>query len=156
MSLKGIMSVSGQSGLYKVVSQTKSGFIVESMTDHKKTVVQSTQKISMLNDISIYTTKEDMPLNEVLLKIKEASGDNLPVNSKSEPKELKNYFKTILPDYDEERVYASDIKKIVSWYPLVKDILTKEEEPTEKASEDEIADEKAGVEPSSEDKGYKE
>jgi hypothetical protein len=104
----------------------------------------------MLNDISIYTTKEDMPLNEVLLKIKEASGDNLPVNSKSEPKELKNYFKTILPDYDEERVYASDIKKIVSWYPLVKDILTKEEELPEKASEGEISTEETSTEPASE------
>lgn len=135
MSLKGIMAVSGMSGLYKVVAQTKSGFIVESMADKKKSIVQSTQKISMLDDISVYTTDEDKPLNEVLWAMKEKSGDLLPVNSKSEPTELREYFKTIVPDFDSERVYASDIKKIISWYSLLKDIVTKEEGEKEKTEE---------------------
>lgn len=125
------MSISGLGGLFKVIAQTKTGFIVESLTDKKKSIVHSSQKVSMLDDISVYTTSDDKPLKEVLWTMKEAAGDSLPVSSKSEPMELKKYFKTVVPDFDEERVYASDIKKIVSWYGLLKDILTKEDEPKE-------------------------
>lgn len=138
------MSISGMSGLFKVVAQTKSGFIVESLIDKKRTAVQSTQKISMLDDISVFTADGEKPLKEVLLSIKEKDKDKLPVNPKSEPAELKSYFKTVIPDYDEERVYASDIKKIISWYGLVKDIVTKEEEPKEQEAAIGEEKEKAG------------
>ena len=131
MSLKGIIAVGGMSGLYKVISQTKTGFIVESLNDQKKTVIQSTQKVSTLEDISIYTASGEKPLKDVLILMKEK--ESIPVNPKSEPAELKKYFKTIVPDFDEERVYASDIKKIISWYQLLKEIVDqKDEEAGEK------------------------
>src|SRR6185436_6114335 len=133
MSLKGIIAVGGMSGLFKVLSQTKSGFVVESLNDQKKTVIQSTQKVSSLEDISVYTASGEKPLKEVLMLMKEK--ENIPVTPKSEPSELKKYFKTIVPDFDEERVYASDIKKIVSWYQVLKEILNeKDEGPGEKES----------------------
>ncbi|MFI5218500.1 MAG: DUF5606 domain-containing protein [Bacteroidia bacterium] len=131
MSLKGIMSVSGQGGLFKVVTQTKSGFVVESLADKKRTVISTTQQISMLDDISMFMTDGDKPLKEVLLTIKEKNGNDVPVNPKSEPAELKKYFKSVFPTMDDQRVYVSDMKKIISWYGLLKDIITKEEEPKE-------------------------
>ena len=134
MSLKGIISVSGLPGLYKVLTQTKSGFIVESLTDQKRTPVSSTQKISMLEDISIFTITDDIPLKEVLLKIKSIENDTPVISTKSDSKKLRAYFKAVLPDFDEERVYTSDIKKIISWYNFVKDIL--EEETPEDKNED--------------------
>jgi hypothetical protein len=133
MSLKGIIAVGGMSGLYKIISQTKSGFVVESLIDQKKTIVQSTQKISTLEDITIYTTSGDKPLKDILLSMKEK--ENIP-NPKSEPAELKKYFKTILPDFDQERVYPSDIKKVILWFQLLKEIIGQEEkDSTEKISE---------------------
>lgn len=146
MSLKGIMSISGLGGLFKVIAQTKTGFIVESLTDKKKSIVHSSQKVSMLDDISVYTTSDDKPLKEVLWTMKETAGESLPVSSKSEPTELKKYFKTVVPDFDEGRVYASDIKKIVSWYGLLKDILTKEEEPKEAETVSEVSSPKEETE----------
>lgn len=128
MSLKDILSISGIGGLHKVVAQTKNGFVVESLVDKKRTAINQTHKVSMLNDISVFSVKEEKPLKEVLLLMKEKNGDQLPVTPKSEPSELKKYFKSVFPDYDEERVYVSDIKKIISWYPLIKDVISKEEE----------------------------
>lgn len=135
MSLKGIIAVGGMSGLYKVISQTKTGFIVESLNDQKKTIIQSTQKVSTLDDISIFTVSGEKPLKEVLLLMKEK--ENISVTPKSEPAELKKYFKTIVPDFDEERVYASDIKKIVSWYQLLKEIINQKDEGTAEKVSDE-------------------
>ena len=138
MSLKKIISVGGMSGLYKVITQTKTGFVVESLNDQKRTVVQSTQKISPLEDISIYTVSGEKPLKEVLLLMKEK--ENIPVGPKSKPEELKNFFKTVVPDFDEERVYVSDIKKIISWYELLKEIINqKDEDPEGKHTEEKIS-----------------
>jgi uncharacterized protein DUF6852/uncharacterized protein DUF5606 len=135
MSLKKIISVGGMSGLYKVITQTKTGFVIESLNDQKRTIVQSTQKISTLEDISIYTVSGEKPLKDVLLLMKEK--ENIPVHPKSEPGELKKFFKTIVPDYDEERVYVSDIKKIILWYGLLKEIINqKDEGPAEKIGEE--------------------
>ncbi len=143
MSLEKIMSVAGKPGLFKVVAQSKSGFVVEALTDNKRTVVDASQRVSMLEDISIYTLAEEKPLNEVLQAIRDKDGDQVPVNAKSSPADLKNYFKTILPDYDEERVYLSDIKKMISWYSLLKDF-TFEAAETESESEGEGDDQAAG------------
>jgi hypothetical protein len=133
MSLKGIIAVGGMSGLYKIISQTKSGFVVEALIDQKKTVVQSTQKISTLEDITLYTTSGEKPLKDILLSMKEK--ENIP-NPKSEPAELKKYFKTIVPDFDQERVYPSDIKKVILWFELLKEIISEEErDSTQKISE---------------------
>jgi hypothetical protein len=137
MSLKGIMSIAGMSGLYKLVAQTKSGFVVESLTDQKRYPISSSQKISMLDDISVFTKGGDMPLKEVLLKMKEHDAEAAKADPKGNPDALKKFFKKVLPDFDEEKVYTSDIKKMVIWYQLVKD-LVKEEEPEEKDKDVEV------------------
>lgn len=119
MKLKDIISVSGMSGLYKVVAQNKNGLIVESLVDEKRLPVSASQRVSSLVDIAVYTKTEEMPLREVLKKIQAADGGKLTVDPKADPKILKAYFKTIVPDFDEERVYLSDIKKILIWFELL-------------------------------------
>ena len=119
MELKDVISVSGMSGLYKVVAQSKNGLIVESLTDEKRMPVSATQRVSSLVDIAVFTKKEDLPLREVLKKIHETDGGKLNVDPKGDAKVLKEYFKKIVPDFDEERVYPSDIKKILTWYELL-------------------------------------
>ncbi|NNC84557.1 MAG: DUF5606 domain-containing protein [Bacteroidia bacterium] len=131
MSLKGIMSIAGKPGLYKVVAKMASGFIVEGLEDDKRIPVTSTHKISMLDDISIFTEEGDINLKEVLAKIKEGNTDGISVTSKSSSDELKKFFASVLPHYDKDRVYVSDIKKIVNWYALVKDIFDVEDEDEE-------------------------
>ena len=121
MELKDVISISGMSGLYKVVAQSKSGFIVESIADGRRSPVSSTQKISTLGDISIFTTKDELPLREVFLKIKQADGEKPAVSSKAGHDDLKKYFKNIVPDFDEQKVDPSDIKKVVAWYELLHD-----------------------------------
>ena len=119
MELKDVISISGMSGLYKVVAQSKGGFIVESLADGKRSPVSATQRISTLGDISIFTKKDELPLREVFLKIQEANGGKAGIDAKAAPEELKKYFKTLVPDFDEQRVYPSDIKKVVAWYELL-------------------------------------
>src|SRR5688572_12488710 len=131
MELKDVISISGMSGLYKVVAQSKGGFIVESIADGKRGPVSSTQRISTLGDISIFTTKDELPLREVFLKIQETNGEKTGVDPKASNDELKKYFKGIVPDFDEQRVYASDIRKVISWYEMLKgkvDFAKKEED----------------------------
>ena len=129
MGLKKIISVSGMPGLYKVLAQTKSGFIVESLADQKRSHVASTQRISMLEDISVFTKTDDLPLKDVLLRMKEYSAGNMITDPKSDPAELRSFFKNVITDFDEDRVYPSDIKKIIIWFHLVKDDIEKEDEP---------------------------
>ena len=122
MELKDIASVSGKGGLFKVVSPTKSGVILESMDESKsKLVASSNQRISILSEISIYTnTKEgSTPLLEVFQKIKKDFGDDLGIDAESDGSELKAFLKSVLPEFDESRVYVSDIKKLVKWYGIL-------------------------------------
>lgn len=119
MNLTGIIYIAGMSGLFKVIAQTKNGFVVESLIDQKRMPISSSQRVSSLEDISIFTKGENMPLADVLTKIKENSATL--IDTKSDSKTLRSYFKTIVPDYDEEKVYDSDIKKLLTWYSLLKD-----------------------------------
>ena len=140
MNLKGIISIGGHSGLFKVVSQSKFGLIVESLIDGRRMPAYTSQKVSALADISIFTTDEDAPLSEVFKKIYEKENGKEAIDAKSSNEELKKYFKEVLPEYDEDRVYVSDIKKVISWYNLLhgKDLLNKpEEEPEEESSAEE-------------------
>tara|TARA_B100000989_G_C19352994_1_gene389928 strand:- start:63 stop:575 length:513 start_codon:yes stop_codon:yes gene_type:complete len=126
MELKDIASVSGKGGLFKILSPTRTGAVLESLDNQKKKmIVGAHSKVSVLSEISIYTTDADgsKPLEEVLKKIhKEFNGDT-DLNSGSAPDELKSFLKFILPEYDEARVYVSDIKKLVTWYAiLVKEV----------------------------------
>ena len=135
MDLKDVISISGMSGLYKVVAQSKKGFIVESLADQKRMPINSTQPISSLVDISVFTKDEDMPLKNVFRKIQETDGDKLSIDPKGDGKILKDYFKKIVPNMDEERVYPSDMKKILTWYSLLsgKIDFTAKEEPEEES-----------------------
>jgi hypothetical protein len=122
MKLAEIASVSGKGGLYKVVSTTKSGLILESLDDAKtKLVATGNHRISILHEISIYTTTKEgtVPLGDVLTKIHKAYGTDTGVDPESDPAELKAFIKSVLPEFDEERVYVSDMKKLVKWYAIL-------------------------------------
>ncbi len=119
MELKDIISVPGLGGLHKVIGNNKTGFIVESLVDGKRTMVNGTQRIMTLVDVAIYTTEEEKPLREIFLKIQEVEGDKLSVDPKDDDASLRNYFKKIVPNYDEERVYVSDIRKVLNWFKLL-------------------------------------
>ena len=139
MELKDIIAISGMSGLYKVSAQTRSGVIVESLADGKKTPVGTNHRISSLADISVFTKTDDLPLWQVLKTIHAKTEGTVSVDLKAEPDVLKKYFKGIIEDFDDERVYASDIKKMLSWYLQLKDKLDfeklgKEEETEETAA----------------------
>ena len=115
-----ILSVSGKPGLYKLISISKNLNIVESLLDGKRIPVYLIEKVVALDDVSIYTTGEDMPLREVFRKIKEKeNGEKSVLGSKSSNGEVFRYFEEILPNYDTEKVYASDIKKILNWYNIL-------------------------------------
>ena len=128
--LKGILSIAGQPGLFKVISEGKNNVVIESLLTGKKSTAYADAKMSTLEDIAIYTLEEDMPLKKVFKKIaaKENGGQAIP--SKSSPEELKKYFSEVLPEYDKERVYVSDLKKVVTWYNLLNErgLLVFEEE----------------------------
>jgi hypothetical protein len=122
MELKEIASVSGKGGLFKIIKPGKTGVILESMDETKtKLVVSGTQRMSLLSEISIYTTTKEgtEALVEVLKTIKGKFGANLDVTPESEPAKLKSFLKSVLPEFDEDRVYVSDIKKLVKWYAIL-------------------------------------
>ncbi|MGI6047727.1 MAG: DUF5606 domain-containing protein [Petrimonas sp.] len=115
-----ILSVSGKPGLYKLISTSKNLNVVESLIDGKRIPVYLTEKMVALSDVSIYSTEDDIPLREVFQKIKEKeNGEKTVLGSKSSNKEIFAYFGEILPNYDTDKVYASDIKKILSWYNIL-------------------------------------
>ena len=120
--LKEILSISGKPGLYKLISQGKNMFITESLLDKKRIPVYAKDKVVSLGDIAIYTEDEEVPLIQILNKIKEKeSGEKINFDPTTKPDELRGYFAEILPEFDRERVYPSDIKKIMSWYNILTD-----------------------------------
>jgi hypothetical protein len=116
MDLKEIMSVSGQSGLFRFVSQGRNGIIVESFTDKKRNFVSASQKVNSLADIAVFTDNEEVPLKDVFKKIHELEPGIPAPDAKSSPDILKKFMEKVLPNYDRDRVYISDIKKMVTWY----------------------------------------
>jgi hypothetical protein len=131
--LKKILSISGKPGLYELVSQGKNMLVVENLKDKKRIPAYSHEKIISLGDIAIFTDENEVPLKEVLLSIKEKEGGNKSsLDPKSNNNVLREYFASVLPNFDRERVYPTDIKKIISWYNLLietgkDDILQKED-----------------------------
>lgn len=135
MTIADIATVSGKGGLYKVLAPTKSGVILESLDEAKSKMVATTNhRLSLLHEISIYTTTKEgnVPLEDVFKKVQKDFGDDPGVDSNSDSDELKAFMKSILPEYDEARVYTSDIKKLVKWYRLIRkfapEILTESED----------------------------
>ncbi|MBN2667981.1 MAG: DUF5606 domain-containing protein [Bacteroidales bacterium] len=119
MTLDGILAISGEPGLYKMVSQTKNGIIVESIETKKRIPAYASNKISSLEDIAIYTENDEVLLREVFQKIKDKTNGTQAVSHKASNNEIKDFFKTILPNYDEDRVYISDMKKVFRWYNIL-------------------------------------
>lgn len=130
MTLKEILSISGKPGLYKLINNTSNAIIVESLLDGKRFAAYSNSKIIALEDISIYTEDEDMPLKEVLKRIFEKENGAQALSHKADTEKILAYFEEIVPEYDHNRVYVSDMRKIIQWYNLLADkkMLSFEEE----------------------------
>ncbi|QKZ12685.1 DUF5606 domain-containing protein [Spirosoma sp. KUDC1026] len=123
-ALKQIANVAGYSGLYRILKPGRAGVIVESLDDKKaKTMMGPTARVSVLNDISIYVDDNDeqsMPLSDVLLVINEKYGENLTADPKGSNEELAEFMTSVVPNYDRERVRPTDIKKLISWYNILR------------------------------------
>lgn len=119
MNLNAILSISGKPGLYKLISRTKSGALVESLIDKKRMPAFSNERISSLKDISIFTEGEDIPLIDVFQNIYRTENGGKCIDHKSDEKTLKEYMAKVLPDYDKDRVHLSDMKKLFAWYNIL-------------------------------------
>ena len=136
MNLEGIISINGMPGLYKVVGQMKNGVVAESLTDKKRTPIYSHQQISSLEDISMFTTGDNKPVSEIMKTIFDKEKGGACIDHKADEKEVVNYFTSILPDYDKERVHSSNMRKLFNWYnTLQKTGNLKEREAGEKGEE---------------------
>ncbi len=138
-----ILSVTGRPGLYKLISTSKNMNIVESLNDGKRIPVYMHEKVVALSDVSIYTNEGDTPLRDVLKTIKEKeNGNKVALNSKSSGQDFFSYLEEVLPNYNKESVYASDVKKIISWYNiLIENNIDLEEEVKEDETSEEVANE---------------
>ncbi len=146
MELSKILAITGRPGLYKMLAQTKNGLVVESLLDGKRLTAFSHERISSLEEISIFTTDEDLPLKDVLKKIYDKQNGEKAISHKSDAKELKEFFKEAVPNYDEENVYASDIKKVIQWYNLLQEHNMLEFEDEEDKPAEEKVDESESTE----------
>lgn len=144
MDLSKILAISGKPGLFKMLAQTNNGLVVESLLDGKKFTAFSHERISTLEEISIYTDDEDMPLKDVLKAIFDKQDGKAALSHKSGSNELKAFFEEAVPNYDKENVYVSDIKKVINWYNLLaeKEMLEFEEEKAEVAEAEKSIDKK--------------
>ena len=135
MNLEKILAISGKPGLYALKVQTRTGFVAESLIDGKKITVGLRSNVSLLSEISIYTHTEEKPLAEVMRTIAIRENEGLTISHKESNDKLLTYFKEILPDYDEDRVYPSDVKKVLNWYNMLqaKGLVSKEEPKIENA-----------------------
>lgn len=136
--LKEILSISGKPGLYKLVSSSNSALIVESLLDGKRFPAYASSKVIALEDIAIYTYSEDMPLKEVFKAIFQKENGGKAISHKESAKKLKEYMNDVLPEFDEDRVYVSDMKKLFQWYNLLqeKNLLNFDEEESTEATEE--------------------
>ncbi len=119
MNLREVLSVAGKPGLFKLVAQNKAGVVVESLLDGKRTSIPATANVSSLGDIAIYTYEEEVPLREVFAVMAAKTEGKEALSHKSSKSELEDFFGLCLPTFDQERVYHSDIKKIVQWFNLL-------------------------------------
>lgn len=119
MDLKGILAIGGKPGLFKLVAQSRSGIIVEGLKDGKRMPVHASQQVSALEDIAIYTYEGEHPLKELFTAIYKKENGGETISPKSSGADMAKYFSEILPDYDTERVYTSDMKKVFQWYNLL-------------------------------------
>jgi len=137
MDVKDIIAIAGKPGLFRFISQAKNGIVVESLLDGKRMPAFTTEKVSALDEIAIFTEGEDIKLSEVFDRIHAMEKGGLAIDAKSDAPALKAYFEKVLPEYDKERVYPSDMKKVFSWYNLLHglNLLKPSEEKKEEAAE---------------------
>jgi hypothetical protein len=119
MGLEKILSISGKPGLFELSTQTRGGFIAKSIIDQKKIAVNVRHNVSLLSEIAIYSYTEEVPLGNIFQKMFEKEDGKEAISAKASKKELEAYFSEVLPDYDSDRVYQSDIKKVIQWYNLL-------------------------------------
>lgn len=145
MELSKILAISGKPGLFKIISQTRNSIIVESLIDGKRTPAYATQKISNLEEIAIFTTGEEIPIADVFKRILDKTEKKNVDNIVSDNSKLKQFFEEVLPEYDKERVYTSDMKKVITWYNiLLKNNMLESDEPQiEEIVENKVAENNA-------------
>ena len=139
MEFSKIIAVSGKPGLFQVVSQSKNAVIAESLIEKKRIAINTTQNVSLLENISIYTYDEDMPLLEVFVAMCEKTAGKEALSHKENSKNLTAFFLEVIPNYDDERVYVSNIKKVIQWFNLLIKIgmdFSKIEKTSEKNTEE--------------------
>lgn len=119
MSLQKILAISGKPGLFELKIQTRTGFVAESLIDGKKITVGMKSNVSLLSEIAVYTYNEEVKLAEVLKAIATKENEGPSISHKEDNSVLTNYFREVMPEFDEDRVYASDIKKIINWYNML-------------------------------------
>lgn len=155
MVLKDILAISGEPGLFKFVAQGKNAIVVEHLETKKRGSAFGSARVSSLEEISIFTEKEDLPLGKVfdLIFDKEAGGK--AIDYKSDPEKLKAYFSEVLPEYDKDKVYVSDIKKVVLWYNILQTLNLLVKEEPEKDAEPEVKKEAKAKKGSSSEKEAK-
>lgn len=140
MEFNKIIAITGKPGLYQVISQSKNAIVVESLTDKKRLAINATQNVSLLENIAIYTYEEDKPLLEIFKAMSEKTEGKEAISHKESAKKLEAFFAEVLPNYDDERVYTSNIKKVIQWFNLLinsgMDFSKQEEESKEKATEE--------------------
>ncbi len=122
VKVKDLMAIAGKGGLFRYLAQARNGVVVESLTDKKRTIAPPTARVSALEDISIFAENEDIPLADVLLRIHTKENGGTALDPKSDNDALKRYFREVLPEYDEERVYISDIRKVLNWYNILHEL----------------------------------
>jgi hypothetical protein len=145
MNLEKILAISGMPGIYALKMQTRTGFVAESIVDGKRVTVGLRSNVSLLTEISIYTYEAEKPLAEVMRAIANKEDNGPAISHKEDNAVLVSYFKEIMPNYDEERVYPSDIKKVINWYNILqsKGLVSKEEpNAKEEVNAEEVATEK--------------
>lgn len=143
-----ILSISGQHGLFRYLAQARGGAIVEALSTNKRTVFNMKTRMTTLADISIYTTEEEVKLQDVFLKMREVLGEDAAPSSKDAPEVLKDFFSKALPDYDADRFYVSHMKKVVDWYNELRefasfDFVTEGDEAGEEDTLEEVGEDEA-------------
>jgi len=141
IQLKDILAISGKGGLFKFIAQARNGIVVESLEDQKRHVAPATARVNSLEDIAIFTLDEEVPLADIFFMIHEKSEGKESISHKATVEELKSQFKELVPEYDEDRVYVSDIKKVFQWYNQLHqhellEVIDKEEEKEEDSREE--------------------
>lgn len=137
MNLERILAISGMPGIYSLKLQTRTGFVAESLIDGKKVTIGLRSNVSLLSEISMYTHEGEKPLAEVMRAIAVKENEGPAISHKEDNAKLAAYFQSVVPDYDADRVYPSDIKKVLNWYNILqsKGLVSKEETSAEKQAE---------------------